>query len=169
MFPAKFARMFLILRVGIKAARNVLQVEKKVKFEPWATLAIVSEVLATLPIVLLLVPILALVPIVVANLAVVLELLATTRNTHYRVSLQLLATLAIVSELLIFFFFLYHIYIAPFSYSRCAFKGALQFFPDHWVISRPLTSWRSMQPRHIGLFPSQVPIYTPGWRGADVG
>ena len=30
----KFARMFLILRVGIKAARNVLQVEKKVKFEP---------------------------------------------------------------------------------------------------------------------------------------
>ena len=35
MFPAKFARLFLILRVGIKAARNVLQVEKKVNFEPW--------------------------------------------------------------------------------------------------------------------------------------
>ena len=34
MFPAKFSRMFLNLRVGIKAARNVLQVEKKVKFEP---------------------------------------------------------------------------------------------------------------------------------------
>ena len=34
MFPAKFARLFLILRVGIKAARNVLQVEKKVNFEP---------------------------------------------------------------------------------------------------------------------------------------
>jgi len=34
MFPSKFARMFLILRVGIKAARNFLQVEKKVKFEP---------------------------------------------------------------------------------------------------------------------------------------
>ena len=37
MFPAKFARMFLILRVGIKAARNVLQVEKKVNFEPCQT------------------------------------------------------------------------------------------------------------------------------------
>jgi hypothetical protein len=34
MFPSKFARMFLILRVGIKAARNFLQVETKVKFEP---------------------------------------------------------------------------------------------------------------------------------------